>query len=75
MTTFVGGRLAGREPTEDDVEPLTWKMWEHAREQDTITLLAAQGRLERVARELVAELSPLRRRGHARARPAAGADR
>ena len=57
MTTFVGGRIAGREPTEDDVEPLTWKMWEHARDQDTITLLAAQGKLERIARGLVAELA------------------
>jgi amidase len=57
MTTFVGGRIAGREPTEDDVEPLTWKIWEHARDQDTITLLAAQGKLERIARGLVTELA------------------
>ena len=57
MTTFVGGRIAGREPTEDDVEPLTWKIWEHARDQDTITLLDAQGTLERIARGLVAELA------------------
>jgi amidase len=56
MTTFVGGRIAGRDPTEDDVEPLTWKIWEHARDQDTITLLAAQGKLERIARGLVAEV-------------------
>ncbi len=57
MTTLVGGRLAGREPTEDDVEPLTWQIWEHARGQDTITLLAAQGKLERIARGLVADLA------------------
>ncbi len=57
MTTFAGGRIAGREPCEDDVEPLTWKIWEHARDQNTITLLAAQGKLERIARGLVAELS------------------
>ena len=56
MATFIGGRIAGREPTEDDVEPLTWKIWEHARGQDTLTLLAAQGKLERIARGLVAEL-------------------
>jgi len=56
MATFVAGRIAGREPTEDDVEPLTWKIWEHARDQDTITLLAAQGKLERIARGLVADL-------------------
>ena len=57
MATFAGGRIAGREPTEDDVEPLTWTIWEHARAQDTITLQAAQTKLERIARDLVFELS------------------
>jgi amidase len=56
MATFIGGQIAGREPTEDDVEPLTWEIWKHARDQDTITLLAAEGKLERIARGLVAEL-------------------
>lgn len=54
LTTYAGGRLAGREPTEDDVEPLTWLMWERARGLDTVSHLAAQARLERVARGLVA---------------------
>jgi amidase len=58
MTTLVGGRLAGREPTEEDVEPLTWALWERARAQDTLSLLAAQNRLESVARSLVAFLTP-----------------
>ena len=58
MTTLAGGRLAGREPTEDDVEPLTWALWERARSQDTLSLLAAQNRLESVARSIVAFLSP-----------------
>jgi amidase len=56
MATFIGGRVAGREPTEDDVEPLTWTIYEHARAQDTLTQLAAQGKLERVGRDLVAAL-------------------
>jgi len=58
MTTLVGGRLARRDPTEDDVEPLTWALWERARSQDTLSLLAAQNRLESVARSLVAFLAP-----------------
>jgi amidase len=57
MTTLVGGRLAGREPTQDDVEPLTWLMWERARAQDTLTGLMAQARLESVARSVIAFLS------------------
>jgi len=58
MTTLAGSGVAGREPTEDDVEPLTWAMWEHARSQDTLSLLAAQNRLEAVARSIVAFLAP-----------------
>lgn len=58
LTTLIGGRIAGREPTEDDVEPLTWMLWERARSQDTVTYLASQGRLEGVARAIVASLAP-----------------
>lgn len=58
MTTLIGGRLSGHEPTEDDVEPLTWALWESARSQDTLSLLAAQRRLESVARSLVVFLAP-----------------
>jgi amidase len=57
MTTLIGGRLAGREPTQADVEPLTWLMWERARAQDTLTLLSAQANLEAVARSVVTFLS------------------
>ncbi|MEA2212997.1 MAG: amidase [Solirubrobacteraceae bacterium] len=56
MTTLIGGKLAGREPTETDVEPLTWLMWERARAEDTLTVLMAQARLESVARSVVSFL-------------------
>ena len=56
--TAAGGRLAGREPTAADVEPLTWEMYRRAREQDTLTYLQAVARLERVGREIVAFLEP-----------------
>lgn len=58
MATMIGGRMAGREPLEADVEPLTWVLWERARSQDTISLLTAQARLESVARSVVASLAP-----------------
>jgi amidase len=58
MTTLAGGQIAGREPAEGDVEPLTWAMWERARTQNTLSLLAAQSRLERVARSLVTFFAP-----------------
>ena len=58
LTTWVGGQIAGREPTAEDVEPLTWSLWERTRSQDTIKYLTAQGRLESVARSLVAFFAP-----------------
>jgi amidase len=57
MTVMIGGRLARREPTRDDVEPLTWAMWENARQQDTVSYLSAEGRLEAVARRIVTALA------------------
>ena len=54
----VGGQIAGREPTAEDVEPLTWALWERARSQDTIAYLIAQSRLESVARSMVGVLAP-----------------
>jgi amidase len=58
MTTWIGGRLAGREPTEEDVEPLTWEIWERARKQDTITYLLAENKLQAFARKLLQFLEP-----------------
>jgi len=57
-TTMIGGRLAGRDPVETDVEPLTWAMWEHARDLGTMTFLSAHARLESVARTIVAAVDP-----------------
>jgi amidase len=57
MVTAIGGRIRGREVTVEDVEPLTWMLWERARSQDTITFLTAEGRLQAVARSLVAWLA------------------
>ena len=58
IMTAIGGRLRGREPTEDDVEPLTWALWERASSQDTISFLSSMARLQSVARKLVAFLEP-----------------
>jgi amidase len=58
FTTWLGAYLNGREPTADDVEPLTWSLYEHACSQDTIRYLIAENRLESVARSIVQELSP-----------------
>jgi amidase len=54
LTTLVGGRLKGREPTEADVEPLTWTLFRHARELDGLAILSSHARLEAAGRSLVA---------------------
>jgi amidase len=58
MTSMIGARIAGRELTEADVEPLTWEMYMHARDQDTLSYLSAQGRLENTGRAIVAAFAP-----------------
>jgi amidase len=57
LSTWLGGQLMGREPAADDVEPLTWALYEHTRDQGTIKYLSAQHRLESAARSIVASLS------------------
>ena len=56
MTTMIGAKLRGREPAEEDVEPLTWVMWENAKALDSIGFLAAESRIKSLARRVVTYL-------------------
>jgi amidase len=58
FVTMIGGRIAGREPTEADVEPLTWALWQHALTVNVLEFMASQGRLESVSRSIIASLAP-----------------
>ncbi|HET9074488.1 MAG TPA: amidase [Solirubrobacteraceae bacterium] len=59
MASIAAARLHGREePRQDELEPLTWGMYERARNLNAIDQLTAQSRLERVAREIVTALMP-----------------
>ena len=53
MSVMVGGRLRGRDPTPDDVEPLTWAMWERARSTDAVAFVSAEARIKALARKVV----------------------
>lgn len=57
MVTMIGGIIRGREPTEDEVEPLTWSMYDRARTQDALSFLAAESRVKGLAREVVSFLN------------------
>lgn len=56
--TAVGGMLRGREPTPEDVEPLTWVMWENAHSHDALAYVMAEGRMKTLGRSIVASLAP-----------------
>ena len=51
-----GGMVRQREPTADDVEPLTWALYERAREVHSLDYLIAQAQLQGLARGIVAAL-------------------
>ncbi len=57
IVTWLGGQLRGHDPTVDEVEPLTWEMWQRATSENTISLLSAQAKLEGLARSIVADLA------------------
>jgi amidase len=57
FTTWLGGWLNKREATAEDVEPLTWALYQHACTQDTMKYLQAEYRLESVARSMVQQLA------------------
>jgi amidase len=58
MLVVAGAKLAGRDPVEEDVEPLTWTLWKHARSTSVLDYLSALGRLESVARSIVSSFEP-----------------
>ncbi len=57
-TTRYGARLAGRELREDDVEPLTWALYQRAVQQDALSFLTAQTELQAVARSIITFVAP-----------------
>ena len=54
----LGGRVAGRAPGPEDVEPLSWALHERAAHVSSVAHLAAVTRLQRFARELITFLDP-----------------
>ena len=52
------GSVAGREPTERDMEPMSWAIFSLARTLNSIEALGAAIRLQAFARKLVAFLAP-----------------
>ncbi|HSO97752.1 MAG TPA: amidase [Solirubrobacteraceae bacterium] len=53
-----GGRIARRDPVPDDVEPLTWALYEHAQETSALEHLIALERMKAVGRQVVTTLAP-----------------
>jgi amidase len=58
LSAQIGARLEGREPTEDDIEPLSWAIYQRAKEQNTLSFLTAMADLQAVARSIITFLAP-----------------
>jgi amidase len=58
FVTWIGSRVSRQQVTDAIVEPLTWGLWELARDHDTIALMRTQSRLESVARSLITAMAP-----------------
>ncbi|MHB8691784.1 MAG: amidase [Solirubrobacteraceae bacterium] len=58
MSAVLGARLAGRELAQDDIEPLTWAVYERAQQQNTLSFLSAQAELQAVARSIITFVAP-----------------
>jgi amidase len=56
--TAFAAAFAGREPTADDMEALSWMMWELSRETSALEFNGAVVQLQALARQLVAALEP-----------------
>ena len=57
FATFLAAQVSGRDATADDVEPLTWAMYEHALQTRALDYLATQERLAGVSRAIIATLA------------------
>jgi amidase len=57
-TTMIGGLVRGRPATQDDVEPLTWLMWENAQSTNSLDFVSSEARMKFLARTIVAFLDP-----------------
>ncbi len=53
-----GGLLAGRKPAEDDMEPLSWAIWELCQDITSVDAMLAELRLQAFARTLVTWADP-----------------
>jgi amidase len=53
LTVAFAATLAGREPTPDDMEPLSWELWRRSRSMDSVVALGSEMQLHGVARRVV----------------------
>lgn len=54
----VASFLSGREPTREELEPLSWMVWEQSRQLDSAHALAAAMQLQALARGIVTACAP-----------------
>ncbi len=58
LSIAYSGMVAGREPTAEDMEPMSWAIYSMIKHLDAVTGMGAAVRLQAFARQLVSFLSP-----------------
>ncbi len=58
LSVRYAGRLLGRDPAPEDVEPLTWAIYERSRQADSLSFLSARTELQALARSIITFTAP-----------------
>jgi amidase len=58
LSIAYSGVVAGREPTAEDMEPMSWALYSMVKQLDAVQGLGANAQLQRFARRLIAFLEP-----------------
>ena len=58
LAIFLVSMATGRQPTKDDMEPLSWAIWEICQNINSVQAMAAEVQLEGISRQLIATMDP-----------------
>jgi amidase len=58
LAIFLVSMATGRQPTKDDMEPLSWAIWEICQGINSVQAMAAEIQLEGISRQIITAMSP-----------------
>jgi len=58
LSIFLASMATGRQPTKEDMEPLSWEIWQICQGINSVQAMAAEVQLEGISRQIVGAMSP-----------------